>query len=664
MASLTLKETTVARLWVEYSTTTDISNNKSTTTLTLKLTTLNNYNIGSWGDYNGSYFGSTSDTFDGSIPNFSGTRNLKTITKTVNHNNEGKGSLTVYWKWGVNSSWGGFVIPSGQFTITLPDIPRVTQPVLSDSDVQIGDTIKIGLNRAIESHTHSIALYFGNKSLMIAEDVTTSYNWTVPEVIAKWIPNVEYMDAKITAFTYESGKLNGSKSADIKIRIPSDGKPEITSLTISEGSSTLENIGLYVQGHSSLKVDTVTSGTYYATIADIKSVIENVTYKGESFTTGVLMNAGDLTVSVEVTDSRGRKTTKSKAVKVHQYEPPKIISFDAKRCDSAGNLKENGTHAKITYQYEITPLENKNSKNVIIKYKDTQVSQYTDLVTLNEYSANSFYLTGEVIALTNSYDVRIEVKDSFTESSASTKIQTERVYADFLHGVLGLAIGKIAELPETFDVDLKTLFRKEVTFEKSLHLNNGLTIKPMQVTAEDDLNNFTQVSGIYYAGAGANRPIEASGFFIVIVNGANSVYQKFIALNGKEYERLKTSDGWSPWCGWFSDNQWKWKTSLSGDFEAYCTANLSGVYNTGNGGGYETSFDAAYLLPEGLNIVGDPLVFGNVSHSDSSYGYFRYIEISTLGSGFKAIKFRVGRLASNSNRLTSKLRLSVYGKWK
>ena len=680
MASITLKETTVARLWVEYSTTIDISKNQSTTTLTLKLTTLSGYTIGSWGDFNGSYFGSTSDTYDGSIPNFSGTRDLARVTKTVNHNSNGIGQLTIYWKWGVNSSWGGFVNPSGSFSVPLPEIPRVTTPALSSNNVNIGDTVTITLNRALASHKHDIAIYFGDKSLMIAEKVDTSYKWTIPEAVSKWIPNAEFMDAEIKAFTYENGQLNGSKSASIKIKIPTSAKPNIKSVTITEASQTLENIGLFVQRYSSLKVDTSVSGIMNATIKSIQSVIENVTYKGESFTTGVIMNAGDLKVSVEVTDSRGRKSTTSKTIKIYQYEPPKIIAFDAKRCDSAGNLKENGTHAKITYQYEITPLENKNSKNIVIKYKDTQVSQYTDLVTLTEYSANSFYLTGEIIALTNSYDVRIEVKDSFTERSTAKKIETERVYADFLHGVLGLAIGKIAELPETFDVDLKTLFRKNVdfkgminfaispTFNSPLTLTNGFTYKP-QIISGGDLNTYMLISGVWYVSDASNRPVEASGFLIVYVNGDNSVYQKFITLSGLSYERLKTSSGWSPWCGWYyySGTNVIWKQvyiGLNGRYEAFGGRSVGGTFNTLTNGVYQMSYAIGFGLasPQGVSLKELTNVFIQ-AQAPNEYIFGRFVSLVDGAAG-KTLNMQFGKSAQGTSSITFEVNAHVVGRWK
>lgn len=113
------------KLYVTYTTSQDNANNKSTINCGMYVTTPSaSYDIGPWGD-SGSYLGTTDNTFTAAIPNFGGKRTLASDkTFTVKHNDDGTGKATIYWKWGVNSSWGGFVRPSGSFEIDLPTIPR------------------------------------------------------------------------------------------------------------------------------------------------------------------------------------------------------------------------------------------------------------------------------------------------------------------------------------------------------------------------------------------------------------------------------------------------------------------------------------------------------------------------------------------------------------
>jgi hypothetical protein len=121
------KESLPIRLYVYYKSSQSIPDNKSTIYCGMYITSPSSgYDIGPWKEYvNGSYVGKTSNTFDGSFGNFAGTHWIaENKSFTVNHDIEGKGKATIYWKLNLYSSWGGFYNPSGSFDITLPTIPR------------------------------------------------------------------------------------------------------------------------------------------------------------------------------------------------------------------------------------------------------------------------------------------------------------------------------------------------------------------------------------------------------------------------------------------------------------------------------------------------------------------------------------------------------------
>ena len=115
-------------LYVYYKHSQDIASNTSTVWVGMYFTITNSYwDIGTWTDFGGSYLGNSSSMgFSYTVPaNTTGTRWIvENKSFKVNHNAEGKATATIYWKWGVNSSWGQFVKPSGSFNITLPTIPR------------------------------------------------------------------------------------------------------------------------------------------------------------------------------------------------------------------------------------------------------------------------------------------------------------------------------------------------------------------------------------------------------------------------------------------------------------------------------------------------------------------------------------------------------------
>lgn len=115
------------KVYVTYSSTqSGGAENYSRISCGMKIVTNSNLNIGPWVKTGDSYVGRSNLTFDGSIPNFSGTYNFNNMSKSfdVTHNEDGTGKTTIYWKWGVNSAWGQCQNPSGSFEITLPKINR------------------------------------------------------------------------------------------------------------------------------------------------------------------------------------------------------------------------------------------------------------------------------------------------------------------------------------------------------------------------------------------------------------------------------------------------------------------------------------------------------------------------------------------------------------
>ena len=65
-------KTKKVELYIYYKTSQNVNANQSTITCGMYVTTPTYYDIGGWDDFNGSYVGITSQTFDGTIPNMDG----------------------------------------------------------------------------------------------------------------------------------------------------------------------------------------------------------------------------------------------------------------------------------------------------------------------------------------------------------------------------------------------------------------------------------------------------------------------------------------------------------------------------------------------------------------------------------------------------------------
>ena len=167
-------------------------------------------NIGPWADDFGSYVGTTKLTFNGALTSkVNGTVWLaENKTFTVNHNADGSGSATIYWKWGVNSTWGGMVSPSGKFTISLPKIPR--KSTFTATNANIGNQSTITISRASSSFTHTLQYKIGDQSsykTIVNKTTNTSYKWTIPEAAYSYMSSDKTATITLKCITY-NGSTN------------------------------------------------------------------------------------------------------------------------------------------------------------------------------------------------------------------------------------------------------------------------------------------------------------------------------------------------------------------------------------------------------------------------------------------------------------------------
>lgn len=482
MATRTLKSTFCLNLYMDYTITQNVANNTSSVALTMRIATVGNYNVGPWTDFNGSYIGNKSSTFTGSIPNFSGSRTLARKTLTFTHNSDGTKTATIYWKWGVNSSWGGYVNPSGSFTITLPTIPRATTPTFSPSNQDIGETVTFSFPRASSSFTHNLSLLWNKKTYTICTGAGTSYKWTMPMEMCNHVVNSPNGWGQLTCTTKKGNTTIGSKTIKFTARVPDSVVPTISAVTATE-NETANELGVFVKDNSSLNVKITAAGAYSSTIKTVSSTIDGTTYAGTEFTTGLLKTAGTRTLKTTVTDSRGRTTTKQTTITVQDYSTPQITRLEAQRTTDGTTPDDSGEKVKITYSYAVSPAGNKNACSAVLEYAPASGGDWTTLQTFTAYSATDATYVSEAVFDSNvTYNVRLRLTDSFTETTQAALVMSEYTLIDYAASGRGMAFGKVAEEDDLIDVNIDTRFRKAVTFDSDtdwtpLTLNTG-TFKP------------------------------------------------------------------------------------------------------------------------------------------------------------------------------------------
>lgn len=484
----------------------NIENNYSIFTYTLSIyrssniptTAAKSYSI----VFNGSTVASGSSTIGGS-----GTKTIKTGNLLMYHNADGTKTFDFSFAQQIDVMFNGSLVGTvtGSGSGTLDAIPRATNPVLSASYVDMGETIAITLSRASSEFTHSVSYVFGNASGTISTNAETSATWIPPVSLAEQIPNSNSGTAKIICKTYKGSKLIGTKSIPVILKVPASVVPVINSVTRKEAvtSPTIAaTFGNFVQNQSKINVVTSASGAQGATItgcvvtlldANSAGMPVLATYHGTNITTDILTwNTTKIRVEVKVKDSRGRVASAFYDHNVLAYSPPIISAFSAYRSDSSGNPDDNSTMLKITVNFSIETLNNLNGKNYEIMYRVAGASSWAGIVTLGSvYSRNdSFYTSSVTFDVNTSYELGLFVTDTFESSHSIVTVPTAFTLLDCRSTGKGIAFGKASE-KDAMEVAMDVYFTGNIYGLPSSGGGGDYSAETYSVPAQDVITSAT-----------------------------------------------------------------------------------------------------------------------------------------------------------------------------
>lgn len=396
----------------------------------------------------------------------------------ISHGSDGSKKLDCSGSFSIS---GSSYLSGGNIScgIQLESIPRATKPILSDSTVALGSAVTINISPAVSGWTHNIYYRIGTGDwVRFATDVKSNYSWTVPLGIASSYPTATKGTITIGLNTYNgSTQIGGTQTVNLDITIPASVVPSVSAVTVSEAASGLSNFG-YVQTKSKLKIVASASGSYGSSIRSYVYDIGSQSYSGleNTYTMGeVVRDSNTVAVTVTVTDSRGRTASKTVSITVLAYSPPQITHFECSRCgDANGSANANGQYLKVTFGYSISPLNNKNKANYLLKYSVYDDGKWGGLTSGTQYTYSGTYISATAILNTAStYQIGLVVTDSFGTASFYKEIGTAVRLLSYIVKRFAIAIGKIPEIDNIFDVALETIFRKKVTMNSDLQVNGN-----------------------------------------------------------------------------------------------------------------------------------------------------------------------------------------------
>ena len=338
---------------------------------------------------------------------------LATWTGNITHNSDGtkqlplSGSFTMK---GASSLTGGSV--SGKVTLTT--IPRAS--TVSANNTNIGSVCKISIARASSSFTHK--LYYqcsGVSKTLIASNVGTSYNWTVPTSLFDLIPNDISIPVTIICETYNGSTMIGSATSDtISAFVPNGSIPTISSFSVYDSNSatyalTGSSSSILVKGESTATYSISASAKNKAYIASYK-VTNGNTSKTTSSGSFANVTSGDF--SAVVYDSRGLSSDPVTVNKtLINYLTPLFLNLDITRpntTSNTANLTCNGSWFNGSFGAQSNTLE--------LKYRwRVKNGTYSSYITLSPtLGTNSFTCNvtlGTSFSFTSSYEFEFVLTD-------------------------------------------------------------------------------------------------------------------------------------------------------------------------------------------------------------------------------------------------------------
>lgn len=360
-------------------------------------------------------------------------------SKTVTHNNDGSKSVGISCS--LTDNVGAYFSGSGSLTMSLTTIARASEPTLSASTFNIGDTITINTNRKSSSFTHTIKLTFGSYTYTVGTGVSTSVSLNTANIASSLyaqIPSATSGTGSITCTTYNGSTSIGSKSVSFTAKaVEANAKPTFSNFTYQDTNSTITaitgNNQYLVQGKSNLRVIissankavakySATMSAYNASISGLSASSNystsdlNIDFSSNAFT------AGTQALSVRATDSRGYSTSVSKNVNVLAYAAP-VVNATATRLNNFENqttLVVKGSYSPLT----INGTAKNTVSSVQYRYKSQSTSTWGSWTSMSGLSVNSggtYTTTDKVLDLDNStaYDFEVKATDKLGSTTVT-----------------------------------------------------------------------------------------------------------------------------------------------------------------------------------------------------------------------------------------------------
>lgn len=216
-----------------------------------------------------------------------------------------------------------------------------------------GDTLGSQLTMKLPTGGRTLGVRYrcGSQSGTVVGKTTEQvFSWTPAVELAAEYPDRQRIPVTLTLEIYRGLDVVETRQEQLLLKLPEDLLPEIT-VEIGDAGPGMAQCGSLVQGVSRAAVEVTAKGTAGAEIKTCAVTCGGLTGTGLR-TVFDLPQAGNLTVTVQVTDSRGRSARCSRVIPVLPRKRPWGQILSAVPCDASGGEDPQGAYRKAAVRGE------------------------------------------------------------------------------------------------------------------------------------------------------------------------------------------------------------------------------------------------------------------------------------------------------------------------
>lgn len=442
----------------------------------------------------------------------------------------------------------------GPYAITLDPITNASVLTMP-SNVILGDSVNFSIAKKVASAKHTLRYSWYGLDGKLADNIDTSYRWTIPDSFANDIPNNSSGWGTIFLDTYVDGKLINTQSKTFTAGLSLNRvKPTFSRIALADATELTRNI-------------TQSDRHFVSVLSKIYARFDNVQAKFGASITGYFMeivgnnntisapNGTFREISVNkdtqftlrgyVEDSRGiRSDSYETTITVLNYFSP-TLKFEVTRSGATNSTLTIKRFAKVA------PLMvNGVQKNPMkLTFTTRQVDSDTETIDnggaggnwsqISEFNASNANL-GNSYPADTSYIVVGKLEDKFTSVSFQVTVPSDRIVMSY--DKEGIGINKYRERG-ALDVDgLIYSNRKQIQHHK-LTEPNGAAMD----TKVDNLNDYRTTGFYSILGNYRNHPASGEGAYLQVVESVSGYHQTLTTVSGRMFKRTVTNNSNGSW---------------------------------------------------------------------------------------------------------------------